>query len=189
MIQQEEGVRFLASLALIKHQVTRWGQSWGQTVDPKVTELNVLLAGSVFALLRVWDWASHGSAKNHTVHMWISCLYSSGRISSYTHKHGHAAVRNAFPPATRPAGARRRRRVAGGVPGGCDSCISVFVLCQRPLPLRRWQSRTARGGETWDRQSLVVNNNSFMRRGGCLLHSKIWGRKGGTQRQPPHPGV
>lgn len=91
--------------------------------------LNVLLAGAVFALLQVWDWESLPSAKNRTVHTWISCLYSSGRISSYSCKHRHAAVWNAF-PAVKPGSAA----VSGcsGCSRGCDSGISVFVLSHSP---------------------------------------------------------
>lgn len=76
---------------------------------------------------------------------------------TYTHKHRHAAMWNA----TLLAG-WLGCRVAVGV-SGCDPGISVFVLCHSPSLWGRWQSSSAWGDETWDRQSLVVNNNSFMR--------------------------
>lgn len=87
-----------------------------------------------------------------------SAVFASVRICLDTHKHRHAAMWNAVVCRL----ARLRCRVAVGVPG-CDPGISVFVLCHNPSLWRDDSPAVPGGDETWDRQSLVVNNNSFMR--------------------------
>lgn len=149
-----------AQTALIKHQETRWGQIRGQTVDLKVTELNVLFCVYAARSLR-GETRMPPQRRTVTAHAWVSCV---GMFVRAFYPHTQTE--------TRPGGMLDRRlagrawlwcRVAVGVPG-CDPAISVFVLCHSPSPLGRWQSSSAWGDETWARQSSVVNNNSFMRR-------------------------
>lgn len=82
---------------------------------------------------------------------------------TYEHTHRHAAMWNATSVGW-----------LAGWPGlavvsSCSRCSRLWpwhiCVCfkSQPLPLGRWQSSSAWGDETWDRQSLVVNNNSFMR--------------------------
>lgn len=132
----EEDIGSQAQRALIKHQETRWGQIWGQTVDLKVTKLNVLLACSVFAWLWVCEWDTHTSPQRwdrnvcnpHVSQLCGGMFVHICENLTYEHTHRHAAMWNA-----RSAGwlAWLWCQVAVGVPV-CDPGISVFVLCHSP---------------------------------------------------------
>lgn len=165
-----EDIGSQAQRALIKHQKTRWGQIWGQVVDLKVTNLNVLLACSVFAWPWVCKWDTHTQTppqrwNRNVCNSHVSQLRGGMFVCicenlTYEHTHRHAAMWNAT----------STDWLAGlAVVSGCSRCSRLWpwhiCVCfkSQPLPLGRWQSSSAWGDETWDRQSLVVNNNSFMR--------------------------